>query len=181
MHIGIFGPTRGGKTTLANALLAQKKKAGFANLVCDPLLVDLPREKWGQVWPGAVWITTDISEFIDKARRCKRCFLFVEESSLSVKRCRDVSWLFVAAGNPLAGGHTTVVIGQDASSLLPGMRQQLSTVYLFRCHPDLAEVWSYQFADPEIVKIAPKLNRFEFITCETYRAKPLAAQKLSGK
>jgi hypothetical protein len=48
------------------------------------------------------------------------------------------------------------------------MRQQISTVYLFRCHPDLAEVWARQFCEPEIAAVAPTLQRFEFLCVRSF-------------
>lgn len=103
-----------------------------------------------------------------KAKASRNCAVFIEEASLSIDRKRNLSWLFVAAGNPAAGGHLTHVIGQDGSSLLPAMRQQLATVYLFRCHPDLAETWSRQFAQTEIKELAPTLEQYEFLRIKAF-------------
>lgn len=159
MHVGIFGPTRSGKTTLAQALAAEYQKNGRAVLVCDPL---------GIRWPCSAWQTTNASALVSKARASRNCMIFVEEASLSIARDRSLSWLFVAAGNPAAGGHVTHIVGQDGGSLLPAMRQQLSTVYLFRCHPDLAEIWARQFAQPEVSEIAPTLEKYEFLRVRSF-------------
>ena len=159
MHVGIFGPIRSGKTTLANALAAEHNRRGRAVLVCDPI---------GAPWPSAAWQTTNASALLAKAKKCRNCVLFIEETSLSIARDRGLSWFFTTAGNPFAGGHVTHVIGQDGASLLPSMRQQLATVFLFRCHPDLADVWAKQFAQPEISAQAPTLDRFEFIRCSAF-------------
>jgi hypothetical protein len=160
MHVGIYGPTRCGKTTLAHGLAGQYACAGRANLVCDPI-VDAAGNPVR--WPAASWQTTDPLQLLEKAKRSRGCILWLEESSITIARDRSLSWFFTTAGNPHAGGHVTHVIGQDGSSLLPGMRQQLSRVYLFRCHPKLAEIWAEQFCNPEIIDVAPKLERFEFI------------------
>ncbi len=101
------------------------------------------------------------------AQGARNCHLFIEEASLSIDRDRSLSWFFTTAGNP-AFGHLTHIIGQDGSSLLPAMRQQLATVYLFRCHPDLAQIWARQFADPRIAELAPRLEKFEFVICQAY-------------
>ena len=159
MHVGIFGPTRCGKTTLAQALAAEYVKNGRACLVCDPL---------NARWPAAHWQTTSAAALVAKAQASRSCMIFIEEASLSIARDRSLSWLFTTAGNPQAGGHVTHIIGQDGASLLPAMRQQLSTVYLFRCHPDLAETWARQFADPAIAATAPTLQRYEFLKIRAF-------------
>jgi hypothetical protein len=160
MHVGIFGPTRSGKTTLSHSLAAAYRAAGRANLVCDPI---------GVPWPAAQWQTTDATALMTKAKSSRGCILWIEESSVSISRDRSLSWFFTTAGNPHAGGHITHVIGQDGASLLPGMRQQISTVYLFRCHPKLAEVWAEQFAEPEIARLAPTLQQYEFILARGFQ------------
>jgi hypothetical protein len=164
MHVGIFGPTTCGKTTLARALSGQYAKAGRASLVCDPL---------GIPWTGAAWQTTDATALMEKAKRSQNCMLWVEEASMSVSRDRSLSWLFTTARHH---GHVTHVIGQDGSSLLPAMRQQISTLYLFRCHPDLADIWARQFCDPQIAALSPTLQRYEFIVCRPYE--PVKVRKL---
>jgi hypothetical protein len=165
MHIGIFGPTGCGKTYLAQGLAAHQSAQGFACLVCDPL---------GAAWPSASWQTTHAAALLAKAKAARNCRIFIEEASLSVGRDRDLSWFFTSSRH---SGHLTHVIGQDGASLLPVMRQQLSTIYLFRCHPDLATIWARQFARPDIAEEAPTLAEFEFLICHTF--KPLRRCKLS--
>jgi len=156
MHVAIFGPTGCGKTTLGHALAGAYVRAGRANLVCDPI---------GGKWPSAAWQTADCSALLAKAQASKRCMLWIEEASLSIQRDRSLSWFFTTARHH---GHVTHVIGQDGSSLLPAMRQQISTLYLFRCHPDLAEIWARQFCEPEIAAVAPTLQRFEFLCVRSF-------------
>ncbi|MGH7947166.1 MAG: hypothetical protein ACREF9_19490 [Opitutaceae bacterium] len=152
----MFGPTGCGESTLGHALAACYVRSGRANLVCDPL---------GIRWPSAAWQTADAGALLVKAQQSKRCMLWIEESSMTIRRDRDLSWFFTTARH---AGHITHVIGQDGSSLTPGMRQQLSTVYLFKCHPDLADVWARQFCDPEILRIVPTLQRYEFIIARPF-------------
>lgn len=159
MHVGIFGPTRCGKTTLARTLADQYLRRNRAILVCDPI---------PQKWPQARWQTNNAAALLEMAQKCRNCAIFIEEASVSIARDRDLSWLFTTAGNPAAGGHLVHVIGQDGSSLLPGMRQQLSTIFLFRCHPDLAQIWARQFAQPEIATEAPTLARYEFLIAKAF-------------
>jgi energy-coupling factor transporter ATP-binding protein EcfA2 len=156
MHVGFFGPTGCGKTTLAQHLSGAYLRAGRANLVCDPL---------GTRWPAAAWQTTDPVAFLAKAQASRNCILWIEESSITIQRDRDFSWLFTTARHV---GHLTHVIGQDGSSLTPGMRQPLGTIHLFRCHPDLAETWSRQFCDPALGAEAPTLERYEFLVCRPF-------------
>lgn len=169
MHVGIFGPTRSGKTTLAQKLAQAYAAAGRAVLVCDPM---------GVTWPAAAWQTLDAGALVKKAQASRNCMIFIEEASLSIARDRSLSWLFVAAGNPAAGGHTTHIVGQDGASLLPAMRQQLSTIYLFRCHPDFASTWARQFAMPEIETAAPTLEKYEFLKIRAFEAVRRCRMKL---
>lgn len=157
MHVGIFGPSGCGKTTLGFALASQYVRAGRANLVCDPL---------GVRWPSAAWQTSSTAALLEKAKASQLCMLWIEESSMTIARDRDLSWFFTTSRH---SGHVTHVIGQDGGSLLPGMRQQLSTVYLFRCHPDLAEMWARQFCEPEIAVLAPQLQQYEFLIARAYQ------------
>lgn len=156
MHVGIFGPTGCGKSTLGQQIAASYVRRGRANLICDPL---------GIKWPAAAWQTTSAEALLAKAQASLRCMLWIEESSVTIRRDRDLSWLFTTARHC---GHVTHVIGQDGSSLTPGMRQQISTVYLFRCHPDLADTWSRQFCDPQILEIAPTLDRYDFLVVRPF-------------
>lgn len=156
MHVGIFGPTGCGKTTVAKALAAEYVRGGRANLVCDPL---------GTPWKEAAWQTHSAAALMEKAKASFRCMLWIEEASMAVDRDRSLSWFFTTARH---NGHLTHVIGQDGASLTPGMRQQLSRVYLFKCHPDLADIWARQFCEPEIGRLVPTLQRFEFIVAEAY-------------
>jgi hypothetical protein len=156
MHSGSFGPTACGKTTLAQALAAEYRRQGRAVLVCDPL---------GIPWPQSTWQTVSAPELLAKAKASRNCVIFIEEASISISRDRDLSWLFTTSRH---AGHKVHVIGQDGASLLPAMRQQLSEIFLFRCHPDLASIWARQFAQEEIANLAPTLNRYEFLHVRAY-------------
>lgn len=156
-HVGIFGPTMCGKTTLGQHLAKSYEAAGIRCLVCDPM---------GNRWPAS-WQTGDMAAFLAKAKASQRCALLIDEAGLTIDRDRTLQWLFVTARQ---WGHRTHVFGHDGSQLLPVMRQQISELFLFACHPDVAEMWGRQFPkSANELRSAPELGRFEFLCVRQFQ------------
>jgi hypothetical protein len=146
-HVAIMGPTESGKTTLARYLCAQMKRQGVGTLVCDPLF-----HEW-----DADWITPSIEKFLAKAKTSRRCALFIEESGQTVDRGKDYEWLFTTARH---WGHKTFISGHAGRQILPIMREQCSTLFLFRCSATVCKGWESEYG-PEIYA-ATSLEKYQF-------------------
>lgn len=148
-HVGIFGPTMSGKTTLAQHLAREMLRQGVAVLVLDP---------FGERWP-CTWQTDDRARFLTKAKSSRRCALFLDEAGATVAREDDAEWLFTRSRH---WGHRLHCIGQSGTQLTPLMRGQISTLFLFRASRRVAELWAEEFAVDGIAS-AVDLSQFEFL------------------
>lgn len=171
MHEVIAGPTGSGKSTLAHAHAAAYLAQGYKVLVCDPL---------GYSWP-CTWQTANRADFLDVAKRSRRCLLAVEEAgdrSRGIPRLRDdpaAEWLFTMARH---WGHKTLVVGQGGTQLMPLMREQCSTLYLFGSSPDAVKLWVNEFNDSDLEPAADKnFPAFHFLI--KTRRQPVRMAKLA--
>ena len=158
MHDGTFGPGLSGKTTLAQARsLAYFRATGRKSIVFDPNV-----DAWG---PHA-YVTNSRGTFLDSVWKSRSCEIWAEEAAVTIARDRDLMELFTRIRH---NGHRLHVIGHSGSDLLPGMRQQLTRLFLFRQPRSAAEVWAELFAEEKILA-ACELAQFDFLDCELYRA-----------
>ena len=58
--------------------------------------------------------------------------------------------------------HRLIVVGHSGSDLLPGMRQQIGHLFLFRQSMEAADMWQRDFADPGIMA-ATTLEQYQFL------------------
>jgi hypothetical protein len=157
LHVGIFGPGLSGKTTLAKSLSRDYwNHHGIKSLVLDPNL-----ETWGQ----QAWVTDDEKKFWPMFWKEKRCAVFIDEAADTVARNRGKSSVFTRSRHQ---GHKVHVLGHSGASLLPEMRLQLHTLFLFRQPNSAAEVWAELYADTDIFR-ACELRQFEFLRCRLYQ------------
>jgi len=156
LHVGIFGPGLSGKTTLAKRLACEYwRSRRIRSIVLDPIGDD-----WG---PGA-FATADPEAFRAMIRRTQQCAVFVEEASETVARDDEYIPLFTSIRHK---GHRMHVIGHDGMSLLPVMRQQLQTLFLFRQDKKPLKVWAELLSEPAIHQ-ASTLSQYEFLWCRLY-------------
>jgi len=155
---GIFGPGQSGKTTLAKHL----SRYYFDNYSRKSLVLDPNREEWGR--HAMVFGLEDEERFWFQCWRMQRCAVFVEESADTIKRDRDLIPVFTRLRHQ---GHKLHVSGHDAMDLLPVMRRQISTLYLFRQDEDSAAVWAKQFTDKRIFESC-KLLQYQFLVCHLF-------------
>lgn len=155
MHVGIFGPGLSGKTTLAKALSRSYFAAGIRSLV-----LDINGEDWG---PGAT-VFRDEARFWETVWSNERHAIFCDEAAETIARDRDLVSVFTRLRH---NGHKLIVMGHSAGDLLPVMRRQISTLYLFRQDVDACKVWSRLFSEPGIMG-AMELNQYEFIHAELW-------------
>lgn len=148
MHSLIVGPTMCGKTTLAEQIAAAWMKRGVNVLVCDPFLGD---------WP-CTWQTRDRTEFIEVAKKSRRCVLIMDETGQYDKHEANAQWPFTVARH---WGHKTYALCQHGPQVTPLMRGQCGTVYLFGGSASAAEMFAAEFSEPGLLT-ANTLPRFHF-------------------
>ncbi len=154
---GIFGISLSGKTTLAKAISRQYAKgAKIPSLVLDPHL---------EVWGNHANVTDDEDSFWETVWRQRNCLVIVDEAAATIRRERELIPVFTRLRHL---NHKLLVIGHDGSDLLPVMRQQLDTVYLFRQDEDSVKWWCKKFADKR-VEAAKTLKQYEYLYCEMFR------------
>lgn len=153
---GIFGPKLSGKTTLAKALSAQY----WLRFRLRSLVLDINGENWG---PHALVIHNE-SEFWPKVWQSRGGLVIVEEASTTIARNQELIPLFTRLRH---SGHKLLVVGHSGMNLLPAMRQELDTLYLFRQPEDAAKMWARTFANPRLIE-AGNLNQYEFLFMRSY-------------
>lgn len=158
LHVGIFGPGQSGKTTLAKWISRMYwEKHNIKSLILDPNC-----ESWGK--HATVFSLEEEDNFWFQCWRYKSMALFVEESADTIKRDRELIPVFTRIRHQ---GHKLHVSGHDAMDLLPVMRRQLSTLFLFRQSEESAGVWARQYTDKRIFESC-KLLQFEFLECHLF-------------
>lgn len=158
---GFFGGSLSGKTTLAKHISAAiYRRYGIKSLVLDPVGDD-----WG---PHAkVFSAAQEDEFWREVWASRRMAIFVDEGTEMIGRDKELIPAFTRIRHL---GHIFHVIGHRGDSLLPVMRDQIGTLYLFRQTPKSSEIWQECFACEEI-EAATRLKQYEFLICERYDKK----------
>lgn len=167
---GIFGPKLSGKTTLARELSRQYwLRSQRRSLVLDPNLDD---------WGKHAWVTDDEEKFWAVVwrqpivGRAKPSLVVVEEAAETINRDKGLTRVFTRLRHL---NHKLIVIGHSGENLLPIMRQQFDTLYLFRQSPDDAERWARSMTQEGFLSAA-ELEQHEFLYGE--RFKPPVRRKL---
>lgn len=153
---GIFGPKLSGKTTLAMAL---SKEYWRANQI-RTIVLDLNNEVWGE----QAFVSTDESQFWSMVWKGQGMLIIVEESAETINRDKKLIPVFTRLRHHK---HKLLVIGHSGVNLLPIMREQLDTLYLFRQPERAAKVWAETFCQPELLQ-AQQLQQYEFLFTSLY-------------
>lgn len=162
---GIFGPKLSGKTTLAMALSREYwRKQRMRSLVLDPNMED---------WGKQAWVTNDEQKFWSAVWKTEACLVIVDEAGETINRDKGLIAVFTRLRHL---HHKLIVIGHNGINLLPIMRQQLDTLYLFRQSPRAAAMWAEDMTQRGFVA-AEELGQYEFLYGEKF--KPPVRQKLS--
>ncbi len=139
MHDLFIGQTGSGKTFLAMKKAQAFLDAGFGVLVLENIL---------NKWP-CTWQTRCAADFIAAAKRSRRCALFIDDVGETLHRDPDAEWPFTMARHL---GHKTHALAQGATQLLPVLRNQCSTLYLFAdTDPDECKFLARKFNAPGLV------------------------------
>lgn len=162
---GIFGPKLSGKTTLAKELSRQYWiRSKRRSLVLDPNL---------EVWGEHAWVTSDEEKFWQAVwKGGKPSLIIVDEGTEMINRDKELIPVFTRLRHL---NHKLIVIGHNGSVLLPIMRQQLDTLYLFRQSNKAAAMWAEDMTQEGFLG-ASQLEQFEFLYGE--RFKPPVKRKL---
>ena len=155
--VGIFGPKLSGKTTLARALSERYwRQYKIRSLVLDP-----HEEQWGE----QAKVFSDEDKFWLIVWKTEKCLVIVEEASATIRRERELIPVFTRLRHH---NHILLVIGHSGVDLLPTMRQQLDTLFLFRQPESAAKIWAETFTQNELLQ-AVDLQQFEFIQTQLYK------------
>jgi hypothetical protein len=166
MKLGaIFGTTLCGKTTLAVDL----SKQYYAQKKIRTLALDPHKAKWG---PQA-WSTQDEDEFWRVVWARRGHLVIVEDASLTINRDRDLMKVFTQIRH---NEHRLLVVGRSGSDLLPGMRKQFDTLFLFQQDLDSVKDWKKIFPKAG-VEASLSLDRYQFL--EVHSFAPAVAKKLT--
>jgi hypothetical protein len=151
-HAFINGGTMSGKTYLAQALAKEYQRSGYGVIVLDPM--DDPS------WNADRQFRT-MPEFLKCANQATNCVLFVDEVGQTIGRNPppEVEWLATRARH---WGHRVFFIGQDPVQVKPIIRDQCGELFLFQVSQRRADLWSENFADPDLLK-ATGLEKYNFI------------------
>lgn len=161
INYGIFGMIQSGKTTLARKLAWHFwRKKNQRSIYFDPKRD--PVKNW---WPECGQTFYEEEKFWDAAWNNENLVVVVDEAAVSISRNRDLMSVFTMMNGRK---HRLIVIGHSGSDLLPGMRQQIGTLLLFRQAVEAADMWRQQFADAEIMQ-STTLNKFEFLMAERFK------------
>ena len=167
---GIAGPKLSGKTTLAKHIADEYWRREKVR----SLVLDINADKW----PEGCLVISDESKFWDIVWRAKSCLVIVDEASTVIQRDKELIPVFTRMRHLQ---HRLIVICHSAVDLLPQMREQFDTLYLFRQSERSAGIWAETFTQKDLIAAAD-LGQHEFIFAQLYQkssrqklAKPISA------
>lgn len=163
---GVFGPSLAGKTTLAKAL----SREYWQRYKMRTLVLDLNAEEWGQ----QALLFTDEEKFWIAVWKTQGCLVIVDEASETINRDKGLIGVFTRLRH---NNHKLLVIGHSGVNLLPIMRQQIDTLYLFRQSRKSCAIWVEDFIEDSLEQ-AFELEQYEFLRAERWRGK---AQRMKLK
>jgi hypothetical protein len=153
---GIFGLSLSGKTTLAKAISYQywiQKR--IPSLVLDPF-----RTRWGD----HAWVTNDEEWFWKEVWQRRDSLVIVDDASATIAADKELVPVFTMLRH---NHHRLLIIGHHGNNLLPAMRQEFDTLFLFRQGAGSAEMWAENNADKRI-RECTSLNKYEFLEIRSY-------------
>jgi DNA helicase HerA-like ATPase len=144
-HVLILGMTESGKTTLAKKILKSYRDKNISALVLDPLC----DPDWSQDGTEKNFFQTDDQEdFLRKMYASRSCALFIDESGASIGRYAGP--MAVVATQSRHFGHKAHFITQRAVQLDRTIRDQCSTLFVFRVGKKDADTLAEEFGYDEL-------------------------------
>ena len=154
---GAFGPKLSGKTTFVKSLSRDYWKGKqIRSLVLDP---NCDRD-----WGPQAWCTADSRQFLKVVWASRGCLVIMEEAAATIARNKELITMFTRLRHL---EHRLLIVGHSGADLLPTMRQQFDTLFLFRQPPSAAEVWAETFADERIMECCT-LKKYEILHCKLF-------------
>jgi energy-coupling factor transporter ATP-binding protein EcfA2 len=156
-HVAIVGPTQSGKSTLARAMAREYMRRGIPVLVCDPN---------GEKWPVARPVFNNSAAFIEYAKQCRRCALFIDEASATVGRGKSAEaceWLVTRARH---WGHVSHLMLHTVVSVEPKIRLNIPRWFMFRPTEDGCRIIEREQGARGLVSMAGAVSQFQFLQVE---------------
>ena len=148
-HVLVVGQTLSGKTTLAKLLVADWLKQGIPCIVFDPRLT-----AWGEPGDERVLVVRDVAAFLAAVEGSVSCGVVWDESGGHFDRT-DQQHLWVALESRHLG-HRAVLITTYYKLLPPAVREQITTLYLFKAGVRTCKQVAEEWASPAL-ELANKL------------------------
>lgn len=153
---GIFGPKLSGKTTLAQALSRQY----WQQQKIKTIVLDINGDSWGE----HATATADEEIFWQVVWKAQNCLVIVDEATETINRDKKLIPVFTRMRH---NNHKLLVIGHSGMNLLPIMREQIDTIYLFRQGEKASAYWAETMAEKGLLE-SVSLRQYEFIRHELY-------------
>lgn len=166
-HSAFIGMTMSGKTTLGIQTARGYQSQGYAVLVCDP--------KRNPDW-RADWMTSNLLEFVDVAKRSTRCALFIEEAG-NFGKIPEFEWLFTESRN---WGHVAHYLSQFHRQVPPIVRGNIEHLYLFTAGKRCVQEFADEFAQPRIVDLVAQLRRHDFVRVSRFEDAKIQRLEMPG-
>jgi hypothetical protein len=158
MSGGVFGPKLSGKTTLAMHL----SKQYWTKRQIRSIVLDINNEPWGD--HALVFKEGEEEKFWETVWNNKNFLIIVDEASSTIKRDKSLIPVFTRLRHL---NHKLLVIGHNGINLLPIMREQFDTLYLFRQPEKAAKIWAETFTQKELIE-AVDLQQHEFLQTQLF-------------
>lgn len=152
-HVLTVGTTLCGKTTLNKRLAHALKAQGIGILVLD----ELKDPEW-----HADFQTSDPDEFLRVVWDSEQCACFIDEAGDAVGRYNDAMRKTATRGRHF--GHRFFYITQRSADLGKTVRDQCTTLYLFRSSLDDCKLHAKEWTYPDLV-LGSQLGQGEYLTC----------------
>ena len=110
-------------------------------------------------WGPHSRVFTDEEQFWSTVWKSERCLVIAEEAAETIARNKELIAVFTRLRHR---HHILMVIGHSGTNLLPVMRQQIDTLYLFRQGEKASKIWAEDAMEQKLLATV-SLNQYEFI------------------